>query len=71
VPYVPEWLDDVALGEAPEQSLFRRIGERVRDEVAPFDDVHGTADYRKRVAAVLTARALAEAAGRSNGRGPS
>jgi carbon-monoxide dehydrogenase medium subunit len=68
VPYVPDWLTETAVGEAPEESLFRRIGERVRDEVAPFDDVHASADYRRRVAGVLAARALAEAAGRSNGK---
>jgi CO/xanthine dehydrogenase FAD-binding subunit len=68
VPYVPEWLDELAVGEAPDESLFRRIGERVTGEIAPFDDVHATADYRRRVAGVLTTRALAEAAGRSNGR---
>jgi aerobic carbon-monoxide dehydrogenase medium subunit len=70
VPYFPDWLDETAIGEAPDESLFRRIGERVRDEVAPFDDVHASADYRRRVAGVLSARALAEAAGRSNGRAP-
>jgi CO/xanthine dehydrogenase FAD-binding subunit len=70
VPYVPDWLAETAVGEAPDESLFRRIGERVADEVAPFDDVHASADYRRRVAGVLTARALAEAAGRSNGRAP-
>jgi aerobic carbon-monoxide dehydrogenase medium subunit len=70
VPYVPEWLDEVAVGEAPEELLFRRIGERVVDEVAPFDDVHATADYRRRVAGALTARALADAARRSNGGAP-
>jgi carbon-monoxide dehydrogenase medium subunit len=70
VPYAPDWLAEMAVGEAPEESLFRRIGERVGDEVAPFDDVHASATYRKRAAAVLAARALAEAAGRSNGRGP-
>jgi carbon-monoxide dehydrogenase medium subunit len=70
VPYVPDWLAETAVGEAPEESLFRKIGERVRDEVAPFDDVHASADYRRRVAGVLTARALAEAARWSNGGGP-
>lgn len=68
VPFVPDWLAETAVGEGPEESLFRRIGERVREEVAPFDDVHATADYRRRVAGVLTARALGEAAGRGNGR---
>jgi aerobic carbon-monoxide dehydrogenase medium subunit len=68
VPYVPAWLDEVARGEAPDEALFRRVGERVRDEVDPFDDIHATAQYRKRVAAVLTARALATAAARAGQR---
>jgi carbon-monoxide dehydrogenase medium subunit len=62
VPYVPGWLQDLALGEAPGEALFRRIGERVADEVEPFDDIHATASYRKQVAGVLSARALAAAA---------
>jgi aerobic carbon-monoxide dehydrogenase medium subunit len=68
VPHVPAWLDEVAGGEAPDEALFRRVGERVRDEVEPFDDVHASAQYRKRVAAVLTARALATAAARAGQR---
>jgi len=62
VPYVPAWLDEVTAGEAPDGALLRRVGERVADEVEPFDDVHATAKYRKRVAGVLTSRALAAAA---------
>jgi aerobic carbon-monoxide dehydrogenase medium subunit len=61
VPYRPAWLDDAAMGESPSDELFRRIGERVRDEVEPFDDIHASADYRKRVAGVLVARALTAA----------
>ena len=61
-PYVPAWLDETALGEAPDEALFRRIGERVSQEVEPFDDIHATAAYRRRVAGVLAARALAAAA---------
>jgi carbon-monoxide dehydrogenase medium subunit len=67
VPYVPGWLDDLALGEAPGEALFRRIGERVGDEVEPFDDIHATATYRKRVAGVLSARALTAAAADARG----
>jgi CO/xanthine dehydrogenase FAD-binding subunit len=40
----------------------------VRDEVEPFDDVHASAQYRKRIAATLTARALATAAARAGQR---
>jgi aerobic carbon-monoxide dehydrogenase medium subunit len=68
-PHVPAWLDELTVGEAPDRGLFRRVGERVGDEVEPFDDVHATAQYRKRVAAVLTARALAAAAARAGERG--
>jgi aerobic carbon-monoxide dehydrogenase medium subunit len=59
---VPGWLDELALGEPSGEPLFRRIAERVADEVEPFDDIHATATYRKRVAGVLSARALAAAA---------
>jgi carbon-monoxide dehydrogenase medium subunit len=69
VPYVPEWLEEMAAGEAAEEPLFRRIGARVGDEIAPLEDIHASADYRRRVAAVLTARALRDAAARSDGRG--
>jgi CO/xanthine dehydrogenase FAD-binding subunit len=69
VPYVPDWLEEMAVGEAPEEVLFRRIGARVGEEIAPLDDIHASADYRKRVAGVLSARALRDAASRSDGSG--
>ena len=68
VPHVPPWLDDEALGEVPGEALFRRIGERVGDEVEPFEDIHASRDYRRRVAGVLTARALGTAAHRAKRR---
>jgi carbon-monoxide dehydrogenase medium subunit len=61
-PYAPAWLRDMAAGESPEEGLLRRIGERVSEEVEPFDDIHAPASYRKRIAGVLSARALAAAA---------
>jgi carbon-monoxide dehydrogenase medium subunit len=60
-PYTPAWLEEGAVGEAPGEELFARIGERVRDEVEPFDDIHAPVAYRKRLARVLTARTLASA----------
>ncbi|MGH2985156.1 MAG: FAD binding domain-containing protein [Solirubrobacterales bacterium] len=66
-PYVPEWLDEVVAGEAPDDSLFERVGARVGEEIEPYDDIHASADYRRRAAAALTARALALAARRSRG----
>lgn len=65
VPYVPAWVEEDAVGETPGEALFRRIGERVQGEVEPFDDIHAPASYRKQVAGVLTARALAEATTRA------
>jgi carbon-monoxide dehydrogenase medium subunit len=69
VPYVPEWLEEMAVGEAAEEPLFRRVGARVGEEISPLDDIHASADYRRRVAAVLTARVLRDAAARSDGGG--
>jgi carbon-monoxide dehydrogenase medium subunit len=40
----------------------------VRDTVDPEGDIHATADYRRHLAGVLTARALAEATGAATGR---
>ena len=66
-PFVPGWLDEAVLGEAPGETLFREVGDRVRSEVEPFDDIHAPAQYRSRLAGVLAARALETAAGRANG----
>ena len=40
-------------------------GDLAADQVDPEPDIHATADYRRHLARVLTARALAEAAGRA------
>ena len=63
-PYAPGWLDEVVAGEAPDDSLFERVGARVGEEIEPYDDIHASAEYRRRAAAALTARALALAARR-------
>ena len=70
-PYVAAWLADMTSGERPDDSLFEHVAQRIHDEISPYDDGHATADYRRRVAVVLTRRALQAAASRSNGGGPS
>jgi carbon-monoxide dehydrogenase medium subunit len=70
-PYAATWLADTSTGERPDEALFERVAQRVHDEISPYDDGHATADYRRRVAVVLTQRALHAAAERSNGGGSS
>jgi carbon-monoxide dehydrogenase medium subunit len=70
-PYVPPWLAESLVGEAPGEELFARVGERVRAEVEPFDDIHAPAAYRKRLAGVLAGRALGAAAARAGNGGAS
>jgi carbon-monoxide dehydrogenase medium subunit len=62
---VPPWANDLLAGEAPGEELFAHVAERVRDEVEPADDLQASADYRRRVAATLTRRALAQAVERA------
>ncbi len=66
-PYAPEWLDEVVVGELPGEELFGAVGARVADSVEPGGDAHADPQYRRRLAGVLTRRALALAARRANG----
>jgi carbon-monoxide dehydrogenase medium subunit len=63
-PYVPAWLDEMALGEKPGDELFAAIGRRVSEDVDPFGDGHAGPEYRRRVAGTLATRALGVAAQR-------
>lgn len=48
-------------GEVPSLGLFEAVAERVSEEVEPIGDVHGSAEYRRKIARELTRRALKEA----------
>lgn len=55
-----------AVADAPLDSAdWTGAGELARSRTEPEADVHATADYRRHLVGVLTARALAEAAGRA------
>jgi aerobic carbon-monoxide dehydrogenase medium subunit len=60
----PEPLADL-LGGPPEEALLARVADRVSGMLDPGDDVHASGAYRRRMAAVLGRRALAEAAARA------
>ena len=69
-PVPAEVLADL-LGAAPEEALLRRVAERAAAMLHPDDDIHASGPYRRRLAAVLGQRALAEAAARARGYGGS
>jgi len=48
-------------GTEPTEERFREAGEIAAQEIDPHSDLHASADYRRRVAAVLVRRALVEA----------
>jgi carbon-monoxide dehydrogenase medium subunit len=65
-PYAPDWLEDVVVGELPGEELFTEVGTRVSDSIEPGGDGHAGREYRRRLAGVLTRRALLLAARRAN-----
>jgi carbon-monoxide dehydrogenase medium subunit len=48
-------------GSEPSEERFREAGEIAAQEIDPDSDLHASADYRRRVAAVLVRQALTEA----------
>ncbi|MDR7520525.1 MAG: xanthine dehydrogenase family protein subunit M [Armatimonadota bacterium] len=65
VPYTASWLEEMTRGARPDREIFRDVGHRVSEAVDPAGDIHASAWYRKRLAAIMGARALEVAAGRA------
>jgi CO/xanthine dehydrogenase FAD-binding subunit len=62
-------VEDALLNEKPEGEALEAAAQRAVDEIDPPSDVHGSAAYRRKIAVVMTRRALAlaaERAGRSD-----
>jgi carbon-monoxide dehydrogenase medium subunit len=47
------------MGERPGRALFEEAGRLAVQDARPISDTRGSADYRRTLVAVLTARALA------------
>jgi carbon-monoxide dehydrogenase medium subunit len=62
VPARPGAAEDLLVGETPSAELFAEAARRATDDVDPPDDLHGSPDYRKTIAATLVRRVLKEAA---------
>jgi carbon-monoxide dehydrogenase medium subunit len=56
--------EKLLIGEAPGAELFEAAAEAVKQGVDPPGDNHGSSEYRRHIAGVLTRRGLAEATGR-------
>jgi aerobic carbon-monoxide dehydrogenase medium subunit len=54
--------EDVLVGERPSAELFDEAARRATADIDPPADLHGSSDYRKKVAATLVRRGLREAA---------
>jgi carbon-monoxide dehydrogenase medium subunit len=57
--------EEALAGTLPDRDAFASAAQLVRDNLSPDGDVHGSADYRRHLAGVLTERALEEAANRA------
>jgi aerobic carbon-monoxide dehydrogenase medium subunit len=54
---------DALTGQPATAETWQAMGEYAASQIDPPADTHGSSDYRRRLAATLVARALAEAAG--------
>jgi len=58
VPLRAAGAEDLLVGEQPSAELFEEAARRATDGIDPPSDLHGSADYRKKVAATLVRRGL-------------
>jgi carbon-monoxide dehydrogenase medium subunit len=61
--------EDMLVGERPSDELFDAAARRATEDIDPPADLHGSSDYRRRVAAVLVRRGLRAAADNAGERG--
>lgn len=67
VPRRLEEVESTLKGGSLTDQVVEEAAEQAAANVEPIEDIHGTADYRRTITRVLTRRAIAAAAARSNG----
>jgi aerobic carbon-monoxide dehydrogenase medium subunit len=55
---------DPLAGQPADADTWQAMGEHAANQIDPPEDTHGDAEFRRRLAATLVARALAEASAR-------
>jgi len=68
VPVRASGAEDLLVGERPSDELFDEAARRAAGDIDPPADLHGSAEYRKKVAAALVRRGLREAVGNAQER---
>ena len=68
VPVRASGAEDLLVGESPSDELFDEAARRAAGDIDPPADLHGSAEYRKKVAAALVRRGLREAVGNAQER---
>jgi aerobic carbon-monoxide dehydrogenase medium subunit len=63
--------ENLLVGERPSPELFAEAGRRATADLDPPADLHGSSEYRKKVAATLVRRGLQAAAARADQNGAS
>ena len=68
VPVRATGAEDLLVGEEPSAELFDEAACRATDDIDPPADLHGSSEYRRKVAAALVRRGLRAAAGNADER---
>jgi aerobic carbon-monoxide dehydrogenase medium subunit len=68
VPVRARGAEDLLAGQRPSAELFDEAARRVSGDINPPADLHGSAEYRRKVAAALVRRGLREAVGNAQER---
>jgi CO/xanthine dehydrogenase FAD-binding subunit len=66
-PVLAAEVESMLVGERIDEALAEKAGERAAAGVQPTGDIHGSADYRKRLIGVMARRAILAAAERAAG----
>ena len=60
-PYAANAAEEILVGQAPSEDLFRRAADAAAAQAEPVADVRGPVDYKRAMVAEMTVRGLRKA----------